>query len=231
MRKGNGTITTGRLWRRKKIKSYRRRRRRTRPFVQGRYNHFVLRTERALTRVRTSRETWLTHLLTSPLRRPLRRPRPRPLSRRLVRAPRALLAWHARGAVALGPRFLTRPPLPPPPLIPILAPSTDQSEALRRVLKKSLEVDGVRRGLHEAVKALAKASKTADGAIPIGGARLAILAADCDELSYVAVVKALAAEKGVPLIEVPQAITLGEWCVFSTRRAPRPPPPPPPTAL
>ena len=85
-------------------------------------------------------------------------------------------------------------------------------EALRRVLAKALVVDGVRRGLHEAVKSLAKATKGADGAIPAGGARLAILAHDCDEASYAKVVKALAAEKGVPLIEIPLAITLGEWC-------------------
>lgn len=86
-------------------------------------------------------------------------------------------------------------------------------EALRRVLAKALVVDGVRRGLHEAVKSLAKATKGPDGAVPAGGARLAILAHDCDEASYAKVVKALAAEKGVPLIEIPLAITLGEWCV------------------
>ena len=70
----------------------------------------------------------------------------------------------------------------------------------------------MRRGLHEAVKALAKASKGPDGSVAEGGARLAILAADCDEASYKKVVKALAAEKGVPLIEVPLAASLGEWC-------------------
>jgi small subunit ribosomal protein S12e len=86
-----------------------------------------------------------------------------------------------------------------------------QEEALKRVLAKSLVADGVRRGLHEAVKALAKATKGSDGAVPAGGARLAILAADCDEASYKKVVKALAQEKGVPLIEIPLAATLGEW--------------------
>lgn len=102
------------------------------------------------------------------------------------------------------PRPTHTPPPPPPP--------ADQNEALRRVLTKSLVVDGVRRGLHEAVKALAKATKGADGSIAAGGARLAILAADCDEGAYKKVVKALAAEKGVPLVEVPLAAQLGEWC-------------------
>ena len=83
------------------------------------------------------------------------------------------------------------------------------------VARRSCLVDGVRRGLHEAVKSLAKATKGPDGAVPAGGARLAILAHDCDEASYAKVVKALAAEKGVPLIEIPLAITLGEWCVTS----------------
>jgi small subunit ribosomal protein S12e len=85
--------------------------------------------------------------------------------------------------------------------------------ALQRVLRKSLIADGLRRGLHECVKALAKAQKGADGNLIVGqgGARLCCLAADCDEASYVKVVKALCAEKGVPLIEVPQAVALGEW--------------------
>ena len=118
------------------------------------------------------------------------------------------------------PAASARPVLAPPSprLPPLPPPSADQNEALRRVIVKSLVVDGVRRGLHEAVKALARATKQ-DGAVPVGGARLAILAADCDEASYVAVVKALAAEKGVPLIEVPLAAQLGEWCVSLEGRA------------
>jgi small subunit ribosomal protein S12e len=85
--------------------------------------------------------------------------------------------------------------------------------ALQRVLQKSLYADGLRRGLHECVKALAKSSKGSDGTLQVGpgGARLCCLAKDCDEASYVKVVKALCNEKGVPLIEVPQAIQLGEW--------------------
>jgi small subunit ribosomal protein S12e len=85
--------------------------------------------------------------------------------------------------------------------------------ALQRVLRKALIADGLRRGLHECVKALARAQKGPDGKaiVAAGGARLCCLAADCDEASYVKVVKALCAEKGIPLIEIPQAIQLGEW--------------------
>jgi small subunit ribosomal protein S12e len=85
--------------------------------------------------------------------------------------------------------------------------------ALQRVLRKALINDGLRRGLHECVKALAKAQRGPDGALLVtpGGARLCCLAADCDEPSYVKLIKALCNEKGVPLVEIPQAISLGEW--------------------
>lgn len=64
------------------------------------------------------------------------------------------------------------------------------------------------------MKALAKAQKGADGQpiVAVGGGRLCVLAADCDEPSYVKLVKALCAEKNVPLIELPTGMQLGEWC-------------------
>ena len=73
--------------------------------------------------------------------------------------------------------------------------------------------DGLRRGLHESAKALAKAQRGPDGALVVapGGARLAALASDCDEPAYKKLIKALCAEKGVPLIEVDSAKSLGEW--------------------
>ena len=73
---------------------------------------------------------------------------------------------------------------------------------------QALVVDGLRRGLHECAKALSKAVK--DGPQPPGGARLCLLAADCDEPAYVKLVKALCAERGVPLREVAEAKELGE---------------------
>ena len=96
---------------------------------------------------------------------------------------------------------------------PAPAEELDQITALQRVLKTALVADGLRRGLHECIKALAKAKKGDDGLLVVGqgGARLCCLAQDCDEKQYVTLVKALCAEKGVPLSEVPQAIQLGEW--------------------
>lgn len=75
---------------------------------------------------------------------------------------------------------------------------------------QALVVDGLRRGLHECAKSLAKATKAADGSVPAGGARLCLLASDCDEPAYVKLVKALCAEKNVPIMEVPAAKDLGE---------------------
>lgn len=84
---------------------------------------------------------------------------------------------------------------------PVVEEVLTVEEALKRVIRSALVVDGLRRGLHECAKALSKAGKNADGSIPAGGARLCVLAADCDEPAYVKLVKALCAEKGVPIKE------------------------------
>jgi hypothetical protein len=79
-----------------------------------------------------------------------------------------------------------------------------------------LVVDGVRRGLHESLKALAKGTRDAAGNVPEGGARVAILAksqVEGDGKQLQKLVKALAQEKGCPLFEIDQALELGEWCV------------------
>ena len=67
----------------------------------------------------------------------------------------------------------------------------DHMTALQRVLRMAMVADGLRRGLHECVKALAKAQRGADGALlpAAGGARLCCLASDCDEPAYVKLVK------------------------------------------
>ena len=84
------------------------------------------------------------------------------------------------------------------------------------MLAKALVVDGVRRGLHESLKALAKGTRDAAGNVPEGGARVAILAksqVEGDGKQLQKLVKALAQEKGCPLFEIDQALELGEWCV------------------
>mgnify|MGYP006421530263 FL=1 len=77
----------------------------------------------------------------------------------------------------------------------------DLMTAVPEVLKKSLAYDGVRKGLHECAKALAK-----------GNGLLCLLAQDCDEKNYVKLVEGLCAERGVNLLRVPSGEKLGEWC-------------------
>ena len=86
-----------------------------------------------------------------------------------------------------------------------------QEVALQRVLKYAMVADGLKRGLHEVVKSLAKAQKTDSGAHVAGAARLVVLSQSCDEQSLKKLVKALAAEKGVPLIEISNGATLGQY--------------------
>merc|ERR1712224_1185918 len=72
--------------------------------------------------------------------------------------------------------------------------------ASRVVLKKALHVDGVIRGLHEVAKH-----------IDAGKAQVVFLAESCNEPAYKKLVQGLCAEKNVPLIDVADNKTLGEW--------------------
>lgn len=76
----------------------------------------------------------------------------------------------------------------------------DTRTALREVLRKALTTDGLKRGLHEAAKALDRKS-----------ARLCCLAEDCDEPNYTRLVRALCSNGGIPLVMVPKGEELGEW--------------------
>lgn len=67
----------------------------------------------------------------------------------------------------------------------------DINEALQQVLKASICVDGLARGLREAAKALDKRQ-----------AHLCILASNCDEALYVKLVEALCQEHNIPLLKV-----------------------------
>merc|ERR1712139_576223 len=72
--------------------------------------------------------------------------------------------------------------------------------AARRVLKNSLAVDGVIRGLHEVAKH-----------VDAGKAQVLFLAESCSEPTYKKLVQGLCLEKNVPLIDVSDNKTLGEW--------------------
>lgn len=76
----------------------------------------------------------------------------------------------------------------------------DPHSALKQVLRISLFHDGLARGLHEAVKALDRRE-----------AHLCVLAKSCDEPAYTKLITALCKEHNIPLINVDDGKTLGEW--------------------
>merc|ERR1719310_938187 len=76
----------------------------------------------------------------------------------------------------------------------------DLNAALQQVLKRARANKGLTRGLRETVKALDKRV-----------AHLCVLAEDCNEGGYTALVEALCTEHGIDLIKVPDKKKLGEW--------------------
>ena len=79
-------------------------------------------------------------------------------------------------------------------------PPMSVEDALPKVLKNALCHDGLRRGLHEACKALDK-----------GEAKLCVLSQGCNEPAYTKLIEALCAEHGVDLMKVSDGKQLGEW--------------------
>ena len=78
-------------------------------------------------------------------------------------------------------------------------PPMDVETALQKVLKNSLCHDGLRRGLHEACKAL-----------DMGIGKLCVLSQGCNEPAYTKLIEALCAEHGVDLMKVSDGKQLGE---------------------
>ena len=76
----------------------------------------------------------------------------------------------------------------------------DLSTAIRKVLKISRSKDGLVRGIHEVVKALETQK-----------AKVVFLASSVNDANYKKLVEALAKEKQVPVVEVADNKTLGEW--------------------
>merc|ERR1711935_459526 len=74
------------------------------------------------------------------------------------------------------------------------------NDAIKNVIKKSMAVDGLVKGLNQVGKALDTKQ-----------AYLCILASDCEEPKYKKIITALAKQNKIPLIEVDSRSDLGEW--------------------
>lgn len=91
-----------------------------------------------------------------------------------------------------------------PPVAAVAPPAVDAEpatveDALKIVIRKSLEVNGVIRGLSEVVRALDR------------GCHLCLLAEDCDDASYKKLVTALCKQNNIDVIMVRERAKLAEW--------------------
>eukprot|EP01084_Bolivina_argentea_P048123 88686_1 len=73
-------------------------------------------------------------------------------------------------------------------------------DALRIVIRKSLEVNGLIRGLSEVARSLDRRS-----------AHLCILADDCEDASYKKLVNALCKQNNIDIVTVKERAKLAEW--------------------
>lgn len=73
-------------------------------------------------------------------------------------------------------------------------------DALRIVLRKSLEVNGLIRGLSEVARSLDRRV-----------AHLCVLAEDCDDPAYKKLITALCKQNNIDLVEVPEKAILAQW--------------------
>merc|ERR1711935_1241227 len=74
------------------------------------------------------------------------------------------------------------------------------NDAIKNVIKKSMAIDGLVKGLNQVGKALDTKQ-----------AYICILATDCDDPKYKKIITALAKQNKIPLIEVDSRNDLGEW--------------------
>ena len=87
------------------------------------------------------------------------------------------------------------------------------TDALKQVLKNSRAVEGLVKGLNQVGKSLDRKD-----------CQLCVLATDCDDPKYKKLITALAKQNEIPLIEVAERDTLGEWmgqCKYDLEGAPR----------
>eukprot|EP00450_Noctiluca_scintillans_P003993 CAMPEP_0194502228 /NCGR_PEP_ID=MMETSP0253-20130528/24880_1 /TAXON_ID=2966 /ORGANISM="Noctiluca scintillans" /LENGTH=137 /DNA_ID=CAMNT_0039344343 /DNA_START=59 /DNA_END=472 /DNA_ORIENTATION=- len=96
---------------------------------------------------------------------------------------------------------------------PVEEEVTDLNGAVKGVLKRALEVDGVVKGLHEVAKH-----------IEAGKVQIVFLATSCNENTYKKLIQSLCLEKSISVVDVPDNKELGEWaglCKIDSEGNPR----------
>ena len=91
------------------------------------------------------------------------------------------------------------------PVNPVVVPVEEEApktvdDAIQVVLRKSLEVNGLVRGLSEVARALDRRT-----------AHLCVLAEDCEDLGYKNLITALCKQNNIDIIKLPERTKLAEW--------------------
>ncbi|CBH15934.1 40S ribosomal protein S12, putative [Trypanosoma equiperdum] len=96
----------------------------------------------------------------------------------------------------------------PTPVVEVIDVEPDTlQDAIRIVIRKALEVNGLVRGLSEVARALDRRT-----------AHMCILATDCDDEEYKKLIKALALQASIDIIEVDSREELAEWAGLQRRK-------------
>ncbi len=80
----------------------------------------------------------------------------------------------------------------------------DYETAFKRVVQTANNDSLLAKGIHEVCKAI----ETKDEKLR---AKYVVLAKNCNEANYVKIIKGLAAQNKIPVVEIEQGETLGEW--------------------